>query len=152
MSLIIAAAAAAVLLASHGQVEAGAESAQPVALTGASPGSLDPAATDAAREWVVLLDNQHWEESWRAAAPVFKSKISAQQWTQMVQAVRQPLGAVSSRTIKSMTKATSLPGAPTGDYEVIQFQTNFANKPGAVETIALSHQGTSWKVSGYFIR
>ena len=70
----------------------------------------------------------------------------------MVQPIRQPLGGVSSRTIQSTTKATSLPGAPAGDYEVIQFLTNFANKPGAVETVALSHEESGWRVSGYFIR
>lgn len=150
MSLVIA--AAALLLVSHGHEQSGTEAAQPMAVAAASSGMLDPAAKDAARDWVTLLDNQHWQESWRAAASLFRSKLSAEQWTSMVQPIRQPLGAVSSRTVQSTTKATSLPGAPAGDYEIIQFLTNFANKPAAVETVALTHEGATWKVSGYFIR
>ena len=64
MSLVIA--AAAVLLAFHGEGGASTGPAQPVTLAEARPETLDPAATDAARAWVALLDTRHWEESWGA--------------------------------------------------------------------------------------
>jgi len=49
--------------------------------------------------------------------------------------------------------ATSLPGAPDGDYVVIQFQTSFANKASAVETITpMRDRDGAYRVSGYFIR
>jgi hypothetical protein len=54
--------------------------------------------------------------------------------------------------VKVVTKAKSLPGAPDGDYEVVQFQTRFANKAAATETVVLSREATGWKVDGYFIR
>jgi hypothetical protein len=54
--------------------------------------------------------------------------------------------------LKGITRSKSLPGAPDGDYEVVQFQTSFANKAIATETVVLSHEASGWKVDGYFIK
>jgi hypothetical protein len=58
-----------------------------------------------------------------------------------------------SRTLKSRQYAASLPGAPDGKYVVIQYDSVFENKKGAVETVTpmLDPDGT-WRVSGYFIK
>jgi hypothetical protein len=47
----------------------------------------------------------------------------------------------------------SLPGAPDGEYVVIQFKTAFENKKFAIETVTPMLDGDGkWRVSGYFIR
>ncbi len=48
---------------------------------------------------------------------------------------------------------TSLPGAPDGEYVVIQYNTEFENKKVAIETITpmLDDDG-KWRVSGYYIK
>jgi hypothetical protein len=48
--------------------------------------------------------------------------------------------------------ASGMPGAPDGDYEVVKFQTSFARKVGATETVVLAREASGWKVDGYFIR
>jgi len=123
------------------------------ALTGAAP-STTAAPTDqaSATSWVSLIDAGRWSDSWEAAGSLFKSRMPQPQWASTIQPVRQPLGAVSSRSLKSVTKATSLPGAPDGDYEILQFQTAFAHKSDAVESVVLAREGSGWKVDGYFIR
>jgi hypothetical protein len=64
-----------------------------------------------------------------------------------------PLGKVLKRTIKSSQYATSLPGAPDGEYVVIQYETSFANKKSAVETITpMLDKDGKWRVSGYYIK
>lgn len=105
-----------------------------------------------ARQWLALLDRQAWDESWREAAALFKAQVGASQWSAMVQSVRQPLGRVSARNLQSVTPTTTLPGVPAGDYEVLQFGTDFANKRGAIETVSLAREAGGWKVVGYFIR
>ena len=47
-----------------------------------------------------------------------------------------------------------LPGAPTGDYVVVQYTTRFANGPAAVvETVtAMREPDGAWKAAGYFVR
>jgi hypothetical protein len=55
--------------------------------------------------------------------------------------------------VKSKEYATSLPGAPDGEYVVIQFETSFENKNDAVETVTpMKDEDGKWRVSGYFIR
>ena len=61
------------------------------------------------------------------------------------------MGPVSSRVLKGVTKAKSLPGAPDGEYEIVKFKTSFAHKADATETVVLSREASGWKVVGYFI-
>ena len=114
-----------------------------------SPGQAD---LNAAHAWVSLIDAKRWDESWNTAGTLFKSQMPQPRWASTIQPVRDPLGTVSSRSVKSVTKTKSLPGVPDGEYEVVQFQTNFSNKAAATETVVLSHEGSGWKVDGYFIR
>ena len=66
--------------------------------------------------------------------------------------IRQPLAGVVTRELKSETHVTELPGAPDGDYVVIQFNTTFENKRVAVETVTpMLEDDGNWLVAGYFI-
>ncbi|HWN92533.1 MAG TPA: DUF4019 domain-containing protein, partial [Verrucomicrobiae bacterium] len=47
----------------------------------------------------------------------------------------------------------TLPGAPDGEYVVIQYETAFENKASAVETITpMLDKDGSWRISGYYIK
>ncbi|MGH7021912.1 MAG: DUF4019 domain-containing protein [Brevundimonas sp.] len=109
-------------------------------------------AVGAAQAWVALLDKQQWNESWRTAGTAFKTQVTPDAWAANIRSVRETVGPVASRVEQSATRTTTLPGAPAGDYVVIQYQTAFGNKSGAIETIALMREGSDWKVNGYFIR
>jgi hypothetical protein len=113
----------------------------------------DQPAIDAANTWLALVDAGKYGDSWTSAAALFKNAVTKDQWTAQAKAARQPLGALVSRTVSTRTAATSLPGAPDGHYVVIQYQSVFANKKSAVETVTpmLEPDGT-WHVSGYFIK
>lgn len=106
----------------------------------------------AARDWLALVDTGRWNESWNAAGRLIRSSVPQTSWAGIVQPVRQPLGAVASRTLLAATWASVLPGAPPGDYWVMRFRTRFAQKADAIETITVAREGSAWKVSGYYIR
>ena len=66
---------------------------------------------------------------------------------------RKPLGDVVSRKLKSAEHMTEMPGAPDGQYVVMQFESSFANKKSAIETITfVSGKDGQWKSAGYFIK
>jgi len=119
---------------------------------GAAPAAAGQADVAAANSWVLLVDGKRWEDSWSAAGTLFKSQLPEARWASTIAPVRLPLGSVVTRNLKSVTPTKSLPGAPDGNYEVVQFQTSFANKAEAVETVVLSREESGWKVDGYFIR
>ncbi|MET0372867.1 MAG: DUF4019 domain-containing protein [Rhizorhabdus sp.] len=115
------------------------------------PSAADAAGSSAAERWVVLVDQERWDESWRAAGALFRSRTPQAGWVAAIAPVRRPLGAVAARTIKGATTAGSLPGAPDGEYQLVQFATSFANKRDAIETVVLARELTGWTVAGYFI-
>lgn len=126
-----------------------------------SPGDPSPksnpaaeaAAIESAQAWLELVDGGNFGQSWEAAAAVFKSAITQPDWEKAVRAVRTPLGKLVSRKIKSQQYATSLPGAPDGEYVVIQYYTAFENKANAIETITpMLDKDGKWRVSGYYIK
>jgi ABC-type molybdate transport system substrate-binding protein len=110
-------------------------------------------AQKAAESWLALTDSGKYAESWDEASSRFKAAVTKDKWISMVAPVRDPLGKVLSRALKSATYTTTLPGAPDGQYVVIQYDTAFEHKKSAVETITsmLDKDGT-WRVSGYFIK
>jgi hypothetical protein len=116
-------------------------------------GEAEDGAVKAAEEWLELVDQGQYEESWQEAAPLFKTAVTVEQWQQALNAARKPFGELKSRELKNSEYATSLSGAPDGEYVVIQFDTSFANKAEAVETITpMRDEGGVWRVSGYYIK
>jgi hypothetical protein len=111
------------------------------------------AALSAAEKWLAIVDNEEYAESWKETAELFKNAVQAQQWEQSMQGVRKPLGKLISRKAKTKTYRTSLPGAPDGEYVIIQFETSFENKKDAVETVTpMMGKDGVWRVSGYYIK
>jgi len=119
----------------------------------AAESEKEKAAVSAAKKWLSMVDEGKYAESWKEAAEYFKNSVKQKQWEQSLQAVRKPLGKVVSRKVKSKTYMTSLPGAPDGEYVVIQFDTSFENKKKTVETVTpMMDKDGKWRVSGYYIR
>ena len=113
----------------------------------------ETAALAAAEAWLELVDNEKYGESWEQAAQYFQGAVSKEQWLSSMQSVRNPLGQKLSRNLKSQSYHRSLPGAPDGEYVVIQFNTSFDRKATAVETVTpLKDPDGKWRVSGYYIR
>jgi len=110
-------------------------------------------AESAARHWLELTDAGNFDRSWDEAAEIFQEHVTKPAWASAAANARSPLGGVRSRKVRSARYARTLPGAPDGEYVVIQFETDFENKSNATEfvTPARANDG-SWKVSGYFIK
>lgn len=115
--------------------------------------SKETAAVAAAEAWLKLVDEAKYADSWKESAASFKSAVKQTDWERMVGAVRSPFGKLASRKVKTATYTTSVPGAPAGEYVVIQFDASFSPKKDAVETVTptLDKDG-KWRVSGYFIK
>jgi hypothetical protein len=53
----------------------------------------------------------------------------------------------------SATYTTQLPGAPDGEYVVLQYDTSFEHKKTAIETVTpVMDKDGKWRVSGYYIK
>jgi len=111
------------------------------------------AAEAASEAWLKFVDSGDYSQSWVEASSLFKAAVKEKDWERQVRAARQPLGALFSRKLKSAEYATKLPGAPDGQYVVIQYDSSFANQKSAVETVTpMLDKDGQWRVSGYYIK
>ena len=109
--------------------------------------TVNPEVVDAARKWLVLVDQGLWDESYRGTSPAFRKLNTLKVWAATSEQVRVPLGAMISRTFLS---EENLPAPPAG-YEVVKFRTSFANKADALETVSLDRAGGNWRIVGVTI-
>jgi len=121
--------------------------------TNGEEGSAEELALAAARSWLQEVDAGEYAASWDHAAELFRKAITREGWEKAVAAARSTLGAVQGRTLKSSQYATELPGAPDGEYVVLQFETSFEKKRKGIETVTpMKDPDGVWRVSGYYVR
>ena len=127
------------LLVIGAAVPAAAQSRRAPATTSATP-----APDDRARQWLVLVDDKNFAQSWKDAGKAFQTRQTADAWAGDANTKRVPLGAVASRDLKSIDLSRN-------NIAVIRYDTSFARKTGAVETITLTFENNSWAVTDYSI-
>ncbi|MDE2410916.1 MAG: DUF4019 domain-containing protein [Sphingomonadales bacterium] len=114
------------------------------AVTPPPPSAAEAAAVDAGRQWLALLDAGDWNASYAATGSAFRSLNSAATWATVSAKVRTPLGAMLSRQVATVDFA---PAPPQG-YWIVKFQTRYANRASAIETLSLAWEDGRWKVTG----
>lgn len=103
-----------------------------------------PAPDDRARQWLVLVDDKNYAQSWSQAGKAFQNRQKAEAWAATAGAKRGPLGAVASRDLKSVDLGKA-------NIAVIKYDTVFAHKSAAVETVTLAFENGGWTVTDYSI-
>ncbi len=113
----------------------------------------EKAAIECAEKWLAVVDQGEYDKSWEETAGLFKQVVPVEQWRNQLKVFRGALGKVVSRTLKSKQYTTTAPGAPDGQYVIIQYDASFEKKTTAVETITpMLEEDGAWRVSGYFIK
>jgi hypothetical protein len=127
------------------------------------PGAADAASSNhagakasavkAANAWLKVIDEGKYDDSWKDASSYFRSHVSEKQWAQQVGPARGSLGAVVSRKVTATKYLSTMAGAPDGQYVVILYETSFAHKKSAFETVTpMLESDGRWRVSGYYIK
>ena len=92
----------------------------------------------------MLVDDKNYAQSWTEAAKAFQGRQKTDAWAADEAAKREPLGAVASRDLKSIDLGKT-------NIAVIRYDTVFAHKAAAVETVTLAFENGSWSVTGYSV-
>jgi hypothetical protein len=117
-----------------------------------SSGLADETAP-AAQSWLKQIDSGNYASSWNDASAYFRGALTQKRWVDALNGARKPLGKLVSRKLAQSQDAQSLPGAPDGNYVVMQFNTSFENKKSAVETVTfMQEKDGKWKAAGYYIK
>jgi formylglycine-generating enzyme len=142
-----------VVVAEAGTGMSGAEAVEAATPAAAALQAARAEARGVAEEWLKLVDGGKYAESWEGMAELAQKAMKQADWRKSLETFRTPLGKVVGRKLKSAEYAMSLPGAPDGEYVVLQYETEFEHKKAAVETITpMKEKDGKWKVSGYYLK
>lgn len=106
----------------------------------------------ASTTWLKVVDNGDYAQSWQQADAFFQKNVTEALWVSKLKEVRTPLGDVESREQANRKTFTTLPQLPEGEYVLLQFNTNFENRPQSTESVTLKKSDGQWQVIGYFIQ
>jgi len=113
----------------------------------------EDAAQPVATQWLALVDATKYVESWEGMSPGFKKEVSKRKWKSTMEKIRGPLGKLTSRKLKSAEHSKELPGAPEGEYVVLQYDSDFERRSAAVEKITLIlGRDLNWRVCSYAVK
>lgn len=108
---------------------------------------------DTVGEWLGMMDAGNYAECYSSSTAAVRRVVSEEKWKNAMAMFRTPLGATVSRKMIENQAVKELPGMPDGEHRVMRFETEFANKKSAVETVIFTKENDGvWKSSGYFIR
>lgn len=111
----------------------------------------EKAAREAADRWLTLVDTGQFGDSWSTASNQFKSHGPVEAWAKNIVQQRSPLGRKLERKLRGTDYTRSTPGFPPGEYVMIVFEAQYANKP-ALDIVTCVLEDGRWKVTGYAIR
>ena len=131
----------------------GASDPQPAPAAGAVGAAtpLTPAPDDRAKQWLNLVDDQNYSDAFKQLSTGAQDKSSLSSWSAKIGQARTPLGAMASRNIKAIKLTKILPGMRDGQYATVQFDSSFAHKASAIETVTLTSDKGAWSVIGYTV-
>jgi hypothetical protein len=122
------------------------------ALMSSAAAVLPPATPDSdAKQWLLYIDGGDYAKGWVRAGSPFKAQVTAQVLQGKIAPVREPLGAILQRRLFNVTYSNTAPGLPDGKYAIVQYNSRFANKAAAGETVWLDFEDSHWLVIGYLI-
>lgn len=110
------------------------------------------AARAAAKSWLGLVDRGQYAASWKAASKQFQGAVDTAKWSTALKEARGPFDPLANRTEASLHFVTNPPGAPQGEYAMLQYHAKAKSGGDVTERVVLVHQGGAWKAAGYFIK
>ena len=82
-------------------------------------------AITAAEYFLILIDTSQYAQSWETSSSFFRKQVPRETWVKQISSLRPAFGKVTNRQILNAQFVTELPGAPDGQYVVIQYNTSF---------------------------
>jgi hypothetical protein len=113
----------------------------------------DKDTIEAGQKWLALIDAEKADVAWDVASKQLQSVVKRDKFAAEMRQVRKPLGKLESRTAVKFARSHELPGAPAGDYAIIEFDAKFTNGKHLAEQLIWALEDRDvWRVAGYYYR
>ncbi len=110
------------------------------------------AAQRQAMGFLGYLDDGRFADSYAYTGTLLRAQADRELFTSQIQKARAGTGALQARELIDAIYDTSVEGAPQGQYVILHYHSNFANRQDTVETITLALAKGYWRVDGYYIK
>ncbi|TAD81807.1 MAG: DUF4019 domain-containing protein [Sphingomonadales bacterium] len=117
------------------------------ALEAAADQSEAAGAARAAGDFLKLIDESRWAESYAATGSQFRQLNTLERWSEVSTRVRPPLGKILTRIV---VDNEYVPAPPEG-YRLVKFASTYADGTNQVESVSLAWEDGAWKVVGIVI-
>jgi len=126
----------------------------PTALQGEQPTLGDDRSAIAAGEkWLALIDSGKAGAAWDLSSKQLQSSVTRAKFIAAIGDVRKPLGKLEERTAERFARSHRLPGAPEGDYVIVEYTARFPKGKKLQEQLVWSiEESDVWRVAGYYYR
>jgi hypothetical protein len=98
------------------------------------------------------LDEGRFADSYAYTGMLLRARADRESFASQIQSARTGTGALQARELIDASYSTSVEGAPEGQYVILHYHSNFANRQDTVETITLALAKGYWRVDGYYIK
>jgi Protein of unknown function (DUF4019) len=105
----------------------------------------------AAEQWIVLVDDGQYDQSWTEASKTFQSATTKEDWSKKAQADRTFMGSKLARKLKEVKPVNAVKGLPSGQYIQVKYQSSYTNKKQALETVVAVNEDGNWRVAAYIV-
>jgi Protein of unknown function (DUF4019) len=112
----------------------------------------EQAAERQALGFLGYLDHGRYADSYAYTGMLIRAQLDRDAFAKQLEKARAGVGALMSRELINATYSTTVPGAPEGQYVVLNYGASFANRQQAEETLTLAFAKGYWRVSGYYIK
>jgi hypothetical protein len=113
----------------------------------------DRDAVNAGLKWLTLIDGGNAGAAWDDSAPQLKKAVTREKFVAAMRELRKPLGKLATRNPVRFARSHEMPGAPSGDYAIIEYEAKFAGGKKLAEVLVWTlADGDIWRVAGYEYR
>lgn len=113
--------------------------------------SAEEQAMASANGFVKLVDSGQFDKAYQAFSQFGQKAVTKDVFVKSMGSVQAQIGTQTSRKLLAKNFVHELPGAPKGDYWVIDYDTNFSKKGPSVERVTAMREGKNWKIGGYLL-
>jgi len=109
-------------------------------------------AKPASVEFLELIDDGKYAESWESSASLMRDKVAKNDWVDKLNKARNLSGGLVQRIQKSASYATEVEDSPEGEYIMLIYESDFQRAEEVSEYVTVMREGDVWKVAGYFMQ
>jgi len=131
-----------------------ATTAPPTAPTAEQPTLRDDRdSIDAGMKWLALIDAGKAGDAWDLSSKQLKSAVTRAKFVDGMRDARKSFGKLEGRTAERFARSHQMPGAPDGDYVIIEYTARFGQGRKLQEQLVWTiEDGDIWRVAGYYYR